>query len=442
MLGRLSRKEFLTLGAGVSAGLLLAGCGGGPENNPAVQGGTGGGGKKYTGPNVELDYWNGLTGGDGPVMRDMVQQFNAEHDNIKVKMNTIEWAAYYQKVPTAVQSGKGPDVGLMHVDTLPTNAARQVVAPLDDLAKTLGWKPGDFVPAVWEAGLYNGQRYGIPLDVHPQACFYNKGALEKAGLDPDNPPQTGEDYMSALEELKAAGIQGHWQYPSAGFTFQTLIWQLGGDLYNEDAAKATFNSDAGVEALTWMVDLVKKGYSPKNVGPGADFIAFQNGKNAFFWSGPWNINPFKEVKRLEFGVVPLPQIGSEKAAWAGSHQFVMMRQRTPDENSAEASKVFINWISRHSMQWAAAGQVPARASVRQDPEFKQELEEQYQFARQIPYLHFSPSVPGINEIFPNTVDPAANQAILLKKEPKPALDEAAAKANKILAENREKYQTS
>ena len=80
-----SRKEFLGLGASAGAGLLLAGCGGGPENNPAVQNqGGGGGGKKYTGPKVDLKFWNGFTGGDGPVMRDLVKQFNSEHDNARV----------------------------------------------------------------------------------------------------------------------------------------------------------------------------------------------------------------------------------------------------------------------------------------------------------------------------------------------------------------------
>ena len=69
---RLTRRGFLGLGAGVGAGLLLAGCGGGPQNNPAVQGSGGDGGKKYEGPKVELAFWNGFTGGDGPYMKRLV----------------------------------------------------------------------------------------------------------------------------------------------------------------------------------------------------------------------------------------------------------------------------------------------------------------------------------------------------------------------------------
>jgi hypothetical protein len=133
---RLTRQDFLLLSAGAGAGLALAGCGGGPQNNPAVQGGSaGGGGKEYKGPKVTLEFWNGFTGGDGPFIQKMVEQFSSEHKNVQVKMNIIEWADYYQKVPTAVASGKGPDVGIMHCDQLGTNAARNVIIPLDPVAK-------------------------------------------------------------------------------------------------------------------------------------------------------------------------------------------------------------------------------------------------------------------------------------------------------------------
>lgn len=437
--GSMSRKQFLGLGAG--AGLFLAGCAGGPGSNPAVQqqqSGTGSGGKVYKGPKVELEFWNGLTGGDGPYMRRMLDQFNSEHANIKVSMNTIVWDEYYQKIATSVQSGKAPDIGIIHLENLPTNAARQVVNPLDDVAEALELKESDFVSSVWRAGIYEGQRYGIPLDIHPIAFLYNKSAMEKAGLDPEKPPTNREEYEGALEELKRAGIQGHWQYPTPWPSFPILLWQFGGDLYTDDTTQVAFNSDAGVEALTWMVNLIKKGYSPSNVGEGADFTAFQNGKNAFMWNGPWNINPLNDVDRLDWGVTQLPVIGDQAAALAGSHNLVMMRQLEPDENQLEASKVFINWLSTNSLEWAKAGQVPARNSVRESPEFA-ELEEQSEFAQELPYLRFFPPVPGVSDVYNETVEPAVNKVLLLKEEPKVALDEAAEAANKLLVENREKY---
>ena len=444
-LRRLTRQQFLALGAGAGAGLFVAGCGGGPQNNPAVQSGGGDGGKTYKGPKVELAFWNGFTGGDGPFMRELVEQFSSENKNINVSMNTVEWTDYYTKVPSAVQSGQGPDIGIMHSDQLGTNAARSVIIPLDDVSSALKLQKSDFASLVWNAGIYNGSRFGIPLDVHPFGFYYNKALLEEAGLDPNDPPQTREDYEAALKAMEGTSAKGgHWVSPfafSGTISFESLLWQFGGDLYNSDVTKATFNSDAGVEALTWLVDRVKLGQSPKNVAQDSEGIAFQNGENAFFWHGIWNINPFKELKDLDWGVAPLPQIGSEKAVWSGSHNFVIMNKQPLDDNKVQASKVFINWISQKSIEWAKAGQVPARNSVRESSEF-QSLKEQSIFAKELDYVHFVPAEPGIGDVQVGSFDIAVNEAVLLKKEPKVALDDAAAKADQLLEENRQKYQAS
>ena len=76
-----SRRNFLGLSAAVGAAGLTAACGGGTSGPPGTQDqGTGGEFTgEYTGPNVQLDFWNGFTGGDGPFMKKLVDQFNAEH---------------------------------------------------------------------------------------------------------------------------------------------------------------------------------------------------------------------------------------------------------------------------------------------------------------------------------------------------------------------------
>src|ERR687898_1453838 len=146
-----SRRNFLGLSAAVGAAGLTAACGGGTSGPPGTQ--QQGGGEEFTGtydgPNVQLAYWNGFTGGDGPFMKKLVDQFNTEHQNIKVSMNVYQWADYYQKVPAAVSTGNGPDLGVMHVDQVATNAARGVVLPLDDLAKSLQLDEAAFSPPVW-----------------------------------------------------------------------------------------------------------------------------------------------------------------------------------------------------------------------------------------------------------------------------------------------------
>jgi multiple sugar transport system substrate-binding protein len=437
----LSRRQFLGLGAGAGAGLLLSACGGtsAPPGSGESAGGAFGSGTEYTGPNVRLAFWNGFTGGDGPFMRKLVDQFNSEHQNIKVSMNVLQWGDFYPKVPTAVQSGNGPDLAIMHIDQLATNAARRVIIPVDEVATVLEYQEADFVPAVWQAGVYQGKRYGIPLDIHPLLFYYNSAQTQKAGIS--EPPKDKASFEAALREMKAKGVDNPFWVTStwpAHLMWWSLIYQFGGEPYSADGATAQFNSDAGFEALTWLISPMQQDYSPKNVANDAQAIAFRQGKNALTWDGIWMMNEWNKVKSLEWGAAPVPQIGSAPAVWASSHNFVVTSQAQKDPNKLQAAKVFIAWISDHSIDWAKAGQIPARASVRETPEF-QALEVQSIAAQQLDHVKFPPAVPGIGEVTTPTFELAVNEAVLGKKSPKAALDEATSKANQLLAANQKKY---
>jgi multiple sugar transport system substrate-binding protein len=439
MHNEMSRRRLLSLGVGLGAAATLtaAGCGQGSAERASS---AGDGGKNYDGPKVDLKLWNGFTGGDGAIFKQLVTKFNGEHNNIALSVTTYEWADYYAKLPSAVSSGSGPDIAVMHMDQLATFAARGVIQELDDVASALQLNEGDFAPTVWKGGMYNDKRYGIPLDMHPLGFYYNKGVMQKAGLDPNKPPTTKDDYTAALAELKKSGIQGFWVSPfqfTGGMTFYSLVYQFGGSVFDEAGQNATFNSDEAVEACTWLLDIIKQGYSPKNVGQDADYLAFKSGKNAFNWNGIWQINDLKKGSQIEWGVAPLPQIGTKPAAWANSHNFTIVKQRQADANKVSASKVFINWLSEHSLDWGKGGQVPARKEVRESAEFKS-LTDIASLAPELEYAAFPPAVPGLGDVT-NTFYSAFNEAALGKKQPKQALDDGAAKANKQLEDNRKKY---
>ncbi len=314
------------------AGAALTACGGGKSADEAASGTsnskstfTG----KYTGPAVTLAYWNGFTGGDGPSMDKLVEEFQQANLKIKIKQNTIQWADFYQKVPAAVTAGKGPDVGVMHQDQLATNAARKVILPVDDVAKALDLKESDFSPEVWQAGIYQGKRYGIPLDVHSLGMYLRSDDAKKAGVA--SPPTDKASFDQALQAFKDKGgmAQPFWM-PSkwpAHLMFLSLLWQNGGEPYADDGSKATYDSDAGVAALTWMVDQIKKGYSPKNVAIDTQYVGFKNNKLAVTWDGIWQINDLKGAK-TPFELAPIPKIGDQEAVWANSHNFFVTRQST------------------------------------------------------------------------------------------------------------------
>ena len=436
-----TRRRLLAAGGGVAAAATLSACGGGKSADEAASGGTGSDTKftgKYTGPAVTLAYWNGFTGGDGPFMDELVKKFQEENPKITVKQNTVEWADFYQKVPAAVTANKGPDVGVMHQDQLATNAVRKVIVPVDDVAEALGLAESDFSPEVWKAGIYQDQRYGIPLDVHSLAMYWRTDDAEKAGVSGDAPADAAS-FEETLKKFQSGGVpQPFWmptKWPSH-LMFLSLLWQNGGEPYAQDGSKATFDSQEGIDALTWQVDQIKKGYSPKNVAQDTQYVGFKNDKLAVTWDGIWQINDLKGAK-VPFGIAPIPTIGSQPAVWANSHHFFISRQATKDDNKFDAARVFIDWMSKQSAEWAGAGMIPARKSVRESADVTAMT--QAPVAEQIDNMKFLPPVPGLGDVQAQTLEIAVNEATLLKRSPADALKDAAAKATSAMEDNLKKY---
>ena len=437
---RARRRGLATATLVAVSATALAACGGGTTPEEAAGGGevadtefTG----EYDGPAVELAYWNGFTGGDGPFMQDLVDQFNSEHENITIVPNTIQWADFYQRVPAAVNAGEGPDVGVMHADQLATNAARGVIVPLDSLTETLELTADDFTEEVWNAGLYEDSRYGIPLDVHSLAMYYNTEHFEAAGIT--EPPTDRESFMAALDALQAAGYAQPFWMPSlwpSHLMFLSLTWQNGGEPYAEDGSEATFGDDAGVEALEWQRSIIEEGYSPSNVAIDSQYVAFKNGETSITWDGIWQINDLK-ASGMPWAMAPVPAIFDEQLVWANSHQFFMTKQAADDENKRAAAQVFIAWMSEHSADWAGAGMIPARQSVREAGALDGMPQES--IAELIDQMRFLPPVPGIGTVQAETLEPAVADATLGEASAADALARAREQASELMQENLESF---
>jgi multiple sugar transport system substrate-binding protein len=424
-----ARRRLATFTAiGAAAAIALSGCASTGEAQSAEEF-TG----EYTGPAVELSYWNGFTGGDGPFMEKMVKEFNAEHDNITVKSNTMQWGDFYQRLPAAVTAGEGPDVGVMHLDQLATNAARGVILPLDDLASELGLTEDDFTAEVWDAGVYEDERFGIPLDVHSLAMYYNTEHFEAAGIT--EPPTDDASFQDALTKLQAAGYETPFWMPArwpSHLMNLSLQWQNGGEPYGADGTEAQFDAKAGVDALTWQTSIIADGFSPKDVAVDSQYVAFKNGETSITWDGIWQINDLTD-SGLPYAAAPIPTIGADAAVWANSHNFFLPKQRSADNNKVNAAKVFIAWMSEQSGEWAGSGMIPARQSVRDSGVLDGTV--QAPIADLIDSMRFLPAVPGIGSVQAETLEVAVAEAVLGESDPAAALAKATETASKLMADN-------
>jgi multiple sugar transport system substrate-binding protein len=432
-LGRRAFAASLALGVGIA----LAACSGstGPGSTADVKGGA------YSGPKVTVTFWNGWTGGAAPVLvPKLISQFNASHKNIVVKDVPMQWADISAKMPLAIKAGKGPDLAVGHGDDIATYAAQGLLQKSDGIIKSLGYKASDFPKGLLADGNYKGSQYGIPWSVTPLGLYVNKDVLKQAGLDANSIPTDKAGYLSALSTLKSKGVEGEWVdgFVFTGtFEFESLLWQNGGDLFSSDMKKATYNSQAGIDALTYMKSLIDQGYSPAKVAQDGNINALIAGKTAFNWNGVWQTTN-TALAKTSWEAVPVPQIGTQKAVWSSSTHWEFPANKGQDKNKTAAAATFVQWMNAHSAGWAATGELPAKNTVRNDPSLVAKYPALKPFLAELPYAHYEPVAPGITNV-EATITTAVNEAVLGKKTPKQALDDAVTQANQLLQQNASQY---
>lgn len=430
--------------------LIVSACTGGgdtseePADSEAPQSGAPAGSDGASGAleppanNVEIEFWTGFTGADGDTMEELVAQFNSETPTVQVTLQRLP--EYYTAVNNAVQAGETPAVMIMHIDALARYAAEEVVQPVDDLVGQLGLSEEDFTPAVWAGTMWQDQQFSVPLDVHPQVLYYNRDLLEEVGAE-QIPPTDREGLEDALTKCTEAGYdQGLWGNHafSAGLTWVTLFYQGGGEWTNEDYTEATFNSEAGVQASEYMLSLIEMGVQPQNVDPDAELTNLESLSSCFATTGIWQTTRLQESLGESFGEAPFPQIFDEPGTWAGSHTLALRNGLEGDE--LQGASYFIDWLTAHTVDWAAGGQLPARADVRESEEFAA-LEDIPDVAPAIESARFPPPIPGSSDLFfgPGGVWEKVAEMLTGGLDPQEGLDAAAQQYTEILQTNKEEY---
>jgi len=386
--------------------------------------------------------WSPLTGPDGDEMTGLANKFSQEN-SLGIKVTHTAQPDYLQKLNTAAAGGSLPEMTVIRAGDIGEMVARNVLKPMSDAALTeaggVDKLKAEFTEAVWKAGEVKGKRHTIPLDTHPLVLYYNKDMFQKAGITmPTDRPMTKEEFEKAVDALNKNGVAGVAIGTAfqTGAWFQALIRQFGGDITNSDGTQATYNSDQGVQAATYIHDLKAKTTPQVNGAGDPEVKLFQQQKAAMVFHGPWHIS---DMVKLPFvGFAEMPQIGSTYSVWGNSHQLAMT---TEDPAKQAAAGCWIGWLSQNSVQWAKAGQVPARKSARESADLATVSPPVAAFAKEVEAVKFLPPVAGLEgALWGQGFEPALNAYLLGQStDIKKGLDDAAAKSDQIIKDNAAKY---
>lgn len=213
---KLTRRDFLRLGALTTGAVVLASCGGqapAPAEKPAEQPAEQKPAEEKPteappAESVTVQYWFGWGNFAGKPWDEMqkTKEFADAIGNNKIE---LKGSAGDDVLPPAVAAGTPPDgaSNCQYLDFM----ARDVLVPIDEwVAASSLVKKDNYLEGNWNDGFYKGKMYGVPAaeGFLRYGLNYNSEMVKNAGLDPDKPPETWSECMEwhkAITKFDDAG---------------------------------------------------------------------------------------------------------------------------------------------------------------------------------------------------------------------------------------------
>ncbi len=312
-----------------------------------------------------IEFWGGWTGPDGDIMREMVEQYNAENPDVQVNLTIQQWSPLFDAFIVSASAGESPDILAMHPQEMAQFIELGLLDTMDEVvANSEVISPDTYVEKAWELQFYNGEMYAIPLDFATHGVFYNVDLFEEAGIE--TLPTTGEEFLEVARQLTvdANGLhpgddgfdpENIVQYAvnmhtnhHAFFQWWSLYNQLGGELISEDGSSCVMDLEDAAMAWQWLQNLV---YT-EHVAPQGqtDYPRdFLDGRTAMLIDGPWRMPQLEQMQADEgfnWGAFPYPTVFDDFAVWGSGHNFTLPSLADPEKR--DEAIAYVEWLAGNS----------------------------------------------------------------------------------------------
>ncbi|HLG76962.1 MAG TPA: extracellular solute-binding protein [Ktedonobacteraceae bacterium] len=319
------------------------------------------------------------------VFNQLVKEFEQAYPNEKIvgKNDPYDPTTFFAKLA----AGQQEDGIQSYFTEPPLLISKHAAADITSLAKS--WQYfNDYVPSI--ASIVtdsSGKVYGIPVNGYTLGIYYNRKMFQAAGLDPDKPPTTWDEFRSYAKELTTSTVAGFAETSTSnqgGWHFTNWMYTAGGDMESADGTKAVFNSPQGVSVLQLLKEMrfTDNSMTRQQLFTQAQTLQLlATNKVAMVVMAPDQLNTLQSqygADLTQFGIGPMPQNGGN-ASLAGGNLWIFNPKSSPDAIKAAFDFVIytnfdLKVVEDNLARQAASGQaVGAPTAVLFKGDFQQKL---------------------------------------------------------------------
>lgn len=390
---------------------------------------------------TEITFWHAMGGPLGKTLEKMVSDFEKHNPDIKVTLVGMgDYSTLAQKLMGAISVDNPPTIAQVYESWTTQFYQQNKLFPLDSFVYSPSGlsaeEIADIYPVFIENNKWNDKFLTFPFNKSVPVYFYNRAMFDSAGIKEF--PKTWDEFRIVCKNLTIDinndGKKEIWGTGGSvnSWLFGCMLYQKDGQLLDETNKKVTFNSQAGVDNLQYMIDMIYKdsscnfvtGYEPQN-----DFLS---GKLALIWGTIVSWAFMRDKMTFPIGIAAIPSWDKNAVLSYGTN-ICLFRQST--DKQKEAGWRFIKWFTRPRQQarWASETfYVPVCKKALEEGTYVKLLNDVKGLRDAIDQLNYATFEPRGEEWFAGRryLGEAMEQAMRLKQTPKEALDEAANKIEK------------
>ena len=258
------------------------------------------------------------------IIREAVAAYSEQNPGTEIEIVSKAGMDVFQAYKIALSDDNTrPDVAILDHVYVQSLAKDGMIANLS--AMGAGDVQDIYPTGLWQANLYEGNSYALPLSANTIALMYNENILKEAGVTDDGtptgkvvPPTTLEELLEACEKVEKIGKTPFAQPINsfAAMAFMSYVGRLGGSIVSEDYRTVKLDGNAQVkEALEIWKKFSDEGWVNKNEFEEGKFYS---GGVAFLEMGSWNISKVSgNTAVFDVGVTEMVRFDSEHTNVSG-----------------------------------------------------------------------------------------------------------------------------